>query len=116
VRHLRGFAILEVLVALLVLSVGVLALVTTAGLVTRLMGEGRRAAVAGSLVEERLEILQAAGCGAPASGAEARDGVAIAWRLDTPPFPWARLVTVTLERVTPRGSRVDSLATVLLCR
>ena len=49
-RNVRGFTIIEVLVAVLVLTVGVTALVGSAGIVTRMIGQGKRttqAALAG---------------------------------------------------------------------
>ena len=45
----RGFTIVEVIVAMLVLTVGLLGLVTSAALVTRMIGRGQRSAVAAAL-------------------------------------------------------------------
>ena len=41
-RNAQGFTIIEVLVAVLVLTVGVTALVGSAGMVTRMIGQGKR--------------------------------------------------------------------------
>ena len=58
----RGFTIIEVTVAIVVLTVGLLGLVTTAALVTRMMGRGQRSAMAATFAQRRLERLRLAAC------------------------------------------------------
>ena len=62
----RGFTIAEILVAILVLTIGLLGLVTTAGLVTRMIGQGQRYSEVSNFASERFELLRAQGC--PAAG------------------------------------------------
>lgn len=57
-----GFTIIEVIVAIMVLTVGLLGLVTTAALVTRMIGRGQRSAVAGTFAQQRIERLRIAAC------------------------------------------------------
>ncbi len=57
-----GFTIIEVIVAIMVLTVGLLGLVTTAALVTRMIGQGQRSAVAGTFAAQRMERLRIAAC------------------------------------------------------
>jgi len=111
VRTVRGFTIIEALVALLMLNVGLLGLVSAAGAVNRLIRRGQSSTAAAMLVASRLEVLRAAGCGA-SGGAETRDGLTVNWQVDTPPFPGAVLLTI---RVRGPDGRRDSLATVLSC-
>src|SRR2546430_3587914 len=66
----QGFTIVEVIVAIMVLTVGLLALVTSAALVTRMIGRGQRSAVAAQYAQRRLEMLHATGCRSQASGSE----------------------------------------------
>ena len=51
----QGFTVVEVLVAIKVLGVGILALVGSSTLVTRMIGEGKRATFAAQIAQERIE-------------------------------------------------------------
>src|SRR5438046_7732119 len=64
----QGFTIVEVIVAILVLTVGLLALVTSAALVTRMIGRGQRSAVSAQYAQRRLEMLRVSGCKSQAGG------------------------------------------------
>ncbi len=66
----QGFTIVEVIVAIMVLTVGLLALVTSAALVTRMIGRGQRSAVAAQYAQRRLEMLRTSGCQSQAAGSE----------------------------------------------
>ncbi|HEX9632712.1 MAG TPA: prepilin-type N-terminal cleavage/methylation domain-containing protein [Gemmatimonadales bacterium] len=114
-RSTRGFTIVEALVAVLILTVGLLGLVTTSGVVTRMIGQGRRATLAAGLAGERLEVMRARGCPDEGVGSETRDGVTVAWEVGVPPVPRARTLLVRVQWVTPRGPRGDSIATLLHC-
>jgi prepilin-type N-terminal cleavage/methylation domain-containing protein len=50
-----GFTIIEVLVAIVVLGIGVIALVGTSGLVTRQIGRSRVITIANEVATRRLE-------------------------------------------------------------
>src|SRR3989442_7503260 len=90
-----GFTIVEVIVAILVLTIGLLALVTSAALVTRMIGRGQRSAVAAQYAQRRLEMLRVSGCKSQAGGSEAlmRGSTPLGsptWRLvATSAYPWA---------------------------
>ncbi len=66
----QGFTIVEVIIAILVLTVGLLGLVTTAGLVTRMIGRGQRSGAAAQYASRRLEMLRVSGCTSQAAGSE----------------------------------------------
>lgn len=112
---MRGFTIVEAAVALSILNVGLLGLVATAGVVSRMIGQGRQATVAAALAGERLETVRSLGCPAPGSGSETRDGVTVGWEVGVPPFPRARSLLVRVQWGTPRGPRADSVTTLLHC-
>jgi type II secretory pathway pseudopilin PulG len=114
-RDTRGFTIVEALVAVLILNVGLLGLVTTAGLVTRMIGQGRQATVAAALAGERIETVRSQGCPAAGSWSETRDGLTVGWEVGVPPFPRARSLLVRVQWGTVRGPRVDSMTTFLSC-
>src|SRR5207245_5735254 len=60
----RGFTIIEVIIAIIVLTVGLLGLVTTAALVTRMIARGQRSAMAATYAEQRMEKMRPAACNA----------------------------------------------------
>src|SRR2546426_10407266 len=94
----QGFTIVEVIVAILVLTVGLLALVTSAALVTRMIGRGQRSAVAAQYAQRRLEMLRTSGCKSQAGGSEelmrgSAPPDSLTWRVAAPaPGPWADAV------------------------
>ena len=59
----KGFTIIEVMIAIIVLTVGILALVTTAALVTRMIARGQRSADASAFMARRVERLRAMASG-----------------------------------------------------
>jgi prepilin-type N-terminal cleavage/methylation domain-containing protein len=61
-KERRGFTIIEVMIAIIVLTVGLLGLVTTAALVTRMIGRGQRTASATAFAARRLERMRVAAC------------------------------------------------------
>src|SRR5438093_9191262 len=84
----QGFTLVEVIIAILVLTVGLLGLVTSAALVTRMIGRGQRSAVAAQYAQRRLEMLRVTGCKSQTGGSEVlmRGGTAadsLRWRFAT---------------------------------
>ena len=57
-----GFTIVEIIIAIVVLTVGLLGLVTTAALVTRMIGRGRVSEGAAIFAAQRMEQLRASAC------------------------------------------------------
>jgi Tfp pilus assembly protein PilV len=62
VKGEAGFTIIEVIIAVIVLTVGLLGLVTTSALVTRMMSRGQRSEVAAIFAQQRMERLRPAAC------------------------------------------------------
>ena len=60
VRDTRGFTIAEVVVAIMILSVGILAMLGTSAAVNRLIVRGRRTTLATQLAEQVLDSLRRA--------------------------------------------------------
>lgn len=119
-----GFTIVEVIIAIMVLTVGVLGLVTTAALVTRMIARGQRSAVAGTFAAQRMERLRTAAC-IPAQrlpGAEnlMRGSTTVAsniWRFTLvagSTNTWRIDVTTTYKTVKNR-SRTERMETIVLC-
>jgi prepilin-type N-terminal cleavage/methylation domain-containing protein len=113
-RNRRGFTLVELVVAILVITIGVIGLASTAGAVTRQMGGGRRMLVASSVARTRLEWLAAQNCTTLANGSATTRGVAESWTVT----PGTRSVNVQLgvTYVTTRGNRTQSYSTWIPCR
>jgi prepilin-type N-terminal cleavage/methylation domain-containing protein len=115
-----GFTIVEILVAVLVLGVGLIALAGSSAAVTRMLGASRRTTLAAQAAERRLEQLRltarssATGCLALASGTQAYpDGMAERW--DIVPGAAAVLIRVVTTWPVGRGSSTDTVATAVAC-
>jgi prepilin-type N-terminal cleavage/methylation domain-containing protein len=111
----RGFTIVEVLVAVMILSVGLMGLVTTAGLVTRMIGQGHRFTEASALANERIEVLRSQGCPAVGGGTETRGAYTVTWRIVEVAGGKGRGFVVAVRSPTTRGSRTDTFETVHFC-
>ena len=118
----QGFTLIEVLVAILLLGVGVLALASTSAEVTRMIGRGKietRAAQAASSRMEKLRLAADAGsprCFDPAfasGGPVLSGGMTESWLV--PPAGKVRQVRVTVTYLTLRGPRQAVLETALTC-
>ncbi|HMC19626.1 MAG: hypothetical protein DMD25_12700 [Gemmatimonadetes bacterium] len=116
----EGFTIVEVIVAILVLTIGLLALVTSAALVTRMIGRGQRSAVAAQYAQRRLEMLRVTGCKSQAGGSEVmmRGSTpvdSLTWRFATTGANHWQIV-VRSKYPTARGQwRTDSTETQISC-
>jgi len=62
IKNNQGFTIIEIIIAIVVLTVGVLGMVTTAALVTRMIARGQRSASASAFASRRLERMRVAAC------------------------------------------------------
>jgi prepilin-type N-terminal cleavage/methylation domain-containing protein len=119
-----GFTIVEVIIAIIVLTVGLLGLVTTAALVTRMITRGQRAAVSSSFAQRRLELLRNAAC-IPAQRANGSDTlrrgstwVAInTWTFTANPNSPTifRLKILTTSKTIQERTRVDTMETTIPC-
>jgi type II secretory pathway component PulJ len=112
----RGTSLIEILLALTILSVGLLGLVGTSAMVSRLLGQGRRSTVTMGSAERRIALLRArapdsAGCAALSGGsASLPAGLAEQWSV----LPGVRSVTIEVV-ITGRLPRPDTVSTVLPC-
>ena len=118
----RGFTIVEIIIAILVLTVGLLGLVTTAALVTRMIGRGQRSSAAAGFAQRRLERLRAGACLAakrvPGTDTLYRGVGWIAantWSWSNPSGNTFRLIIRTSSMTSRNLVRVDSTETTIPC-
>lgn len=116
----HGFTLVEVIIAIMVLTVGLLGLVTSAALVTRMIGRGQRSSVSAAFAARRLEMLRATGCQTQTSGSEVlmRGSAPIdslSWRFASAgPNHWQVVVRSTYQTALGKW-RTDSLGTEISC-
>ena len=123
----RGFTVLEVMIAALVLAIGVQALVGSSALVTRQVGRGRILTVANELARRKLDSLRVIAATADGTGRRCTDAgfasggpatersVTHSWTV-TSSGTSAREVRVTAAYPVPGGRSSLTLSTLILCR
>jgi hypothetical protein len=117
-----AFTIAETLVALVVLTAGVLALVGSAALTTRMLGRGRHSTRTGLVAAARIERLRQIGFSTvPAcTGAEWRSdsaggpGLSESWQILDAAGP-ARRMRIVLRSRHSTGISSDTVVTAMLC-
>jgi len=112
----RGFTLVEIVIALVVLSVGLLGLASTAALTTRMIAQGQRHSQTAALANQRLEILRATSCPVLTAGSEAVGQVRLIWFVQSPGGERTREVILHVSSPTGAGWRTDRFQTVIACR
>lgn len=115
-----GFTLIEVLVAVTILAVGVVAMAGSAAAVTRMIGRGKIDTRASQLATEQMETLRRAALfttprctGLAANGSASSGNVALAWTVTA--SGTGRNVSVRATYATTRGSRTDTLTSYIEC-
>jgi prepilin-type N-terminal cleavage/methylation domain-containing protein len=122
VKRSSGLTLVEVLIAIVVLGVGIVALAGGLGLVTRMIGHGKVETLAAQLAARRMEALRlAANAGTPrctspefaSGGPVITGGVSESWTVS--PGGRLRRVRVTVSYLTVQGGRSAALETEIEC-
>jgi type IV pilus modification protein PilV len=77
-----GFTMVELLVAMMIFSVGVLGMVASAGAMMNMIGSSQSRNIAASIAESRFERLRAMSCGAQLDGSTTTRGLKETWVVD----------------------------------
>ncbi|MGQ0714203.1 MAG: type IV pilus modification PilV family protein [Gemmatimonadaceae bacterium] len=118
-----GFTIMELIVAIVILSIGILGLAASSGIVMRMIGGGTHQTVAASVAQTRFETLRALSCGRITSGSASNRNVQEVWSV-TPVGPVAapRAMDVRLSityqillRSGSNTSRTQAFRSEILC-
>jgi type II secretion system protein I len=117
-RTETGFTILEVLIAIVILGIGVIALVGTSGLVTRHIGRSRVVTIANEVATRRLEDLKLAaapnGAAAACTAASFANGGPVTSRGITESWTVTNAGTLRTATVTVIYPRTDGTGTITL--
>jgi prepilin-type N-terminal cleavage/methylation domain-containing protein len=108
-----AFTLVELLVAIVVFTIGLVALAATSGLVAAHVGDGGRLTAAAHAARTVLDSLGARGCNAIVSGSATRDGIAVEWVVSRDSS--AAEVALTVGTVLRRRSRRDGYQLVVPC-
>jgi prepilin-type N-terminal cleavage/methylation domain-containing protein len=121
-RSESGFTLVEVLVAIVVLSVGVIALAGSTAMVTRMIGRGKVDTRVAQVASRRIEVLRLAAnsttprctaAGFANGGPVTADGVTETWTV--PAAGKVRSIQVNVSYRTARGPRNASVLTRIEC-
>lgn len=105
-RGRRGFTIVELIVAMMVLTVGILGLCSTATVVSRLIGGAAQQTIAASVASARFESMRSLQCSAIVSGTATTRGMNEKWGVT---LTGPRLYTVVdTVRYQAAGGRVPA--------
>jgi prepilin-type N-terminal cleavage/methylation domain-containing protein len=121
-RAERGFTLIEVMLSVVLLTVGVMALVGSSAMVSRMIGHGRESTSISQQASSRFDRLRqlAASTSPPctaggfASGSQSQYGVSESWTVPTSGN--SRLVRVVLSYRTARGIVADTVKSYILCK
>ncbi|MEO7986800.1 MAG: prepilin-type N-terminal cleavage/methylation domain-containing protein [Gemmatimonadales bacterium] len=124
IHRRRGFTMVEVMVAIVLLTVGVMALVGSSAMVSRMIGRGRESTLAVQVATARVERLRRIAasttprCSSPGFTTDSAitAGVSERWIVDPPAASGlSRGVSVIVTYHDARGLVHDTLRTVVLC-
>ena len=115
-RARAGFSIVEVLVALVLVTVGLLGIAGNSALAIRVAGSAVRERRAVQRASDRVAIAGSRGCPATGGGAliDARDRLSERWTIDAP-INGVAFVDVTVEWSAPAGIRSVLLRDAIVC-
>ena len=113
-RPRRGFTLIEMIIAIVVMSVGILGLAGTASYVATQMGGGKAQTVAAAMATKVADSLAARRCSAIVSGSQTKNGATVTWTVaDSSRTRW---VTESVQYRLKRGPmRTFNYTTVIQC-
>jgi prepilin-type N-terminal cleavage/methylation domain-containing protein len=124
VRTQRGFTLIEVMLSVVLLTVGVMALVSSSAMTARMIGRGRSSTMIGQRSATRFDYLRqlAASTSPPCTspnfvgGDSTRYGVREIWTITQPTSPNTRLVKLILRYKAAGRTVADTVQTFILCK
>ncbi len=112
-RPRHGFTVIEMIIAIMVMSIGILGLAGTARYVAMQMGNGSTQTVAATFATKVADSLSARRCASIVGGSATKRGVTITWTVaDSTRTKW---VTEQVQYKTKSGAKTLSYLTVIQC-
>jgi len=112
----RGFTLVELMVAVMVMTVGVLGLASTAGVVTRLMSGAARQTIAANVVEARFGQMRNRSCAQLSAGTATTRSVGEHWVVSFPGVNMALVVdSITFRTMSGRQPIVRAYRSYVSC-
>ena len=113
-RSERGFTIAELMVAVVIFSVGLLAMAGTAGVIVTTLTSTQSRTIAAGVAESRFERIRTTACASRASGSATTRGIAETWTLSHLPRAEDD-VTVSVSFLSNHQSRTEMFRSILPC-
>lgn len=114
-RNESGMTIVEVIIAVLIVTVGLLAAAGTMGTVTRMLNRGEMTTTAASHAQDQFETLRALPCSQMQNGTSVRGPFQLGWTVQPAPVGNANRIVLTTTYSMARTTRVDSFETAIAC-
>ena len=117
-RSRSGVTMIELLVALAIVSVGVFGLAGGATLVTRLMGGGTVQSRAATVANAHIEQFRARSCASLASGADTVRNIVSTWTVTSLTVSGTQRganIALAVQYPTTKGMRSQAYTTILPC-
>jgi prepilin-type N-terminal cleavage/methylation domain-containing protein len=112
-RPRRGFTVIEMIIAIIVMAIGVMGLAGTARYVAMQMGNGRTQTIAATFATKVADSLSARRCSSIVGGTQTKRGVTITWTVaDSTKTKW---VTESVQYKTKSGAKTVNYLTVIQC-
>ena len=112
-RPRHGFTVIEMIIAIMVMSIGILGLAGTARYVAMQMGNGSTQTVAATFATKVSDSLSARRCASIVGGSATKRGVTITWTVaDSTRTKW---VTEQVQYKTKSGPKTVNYLTVIQC-
>ena len=109
----RGFSLIEVIAAMIILSVGIIGMAASTSAITRMTGQGALSGASAAVAVSRFDQLRATACGSQAGGTATTGKFSEKWTVSTS----GNIVNVidSITYISSRRSRTDAYSTILSC-
>jgi prepilin-type N-terminal cleavage/methylation domain-containing protein len=114
VSDTRGFTVVEVVIAIVIFSLGVLGLAGTAASVTRMVGQSQRYSRAAAMATQQFEILRATtDCDNVTSGSRTDGRYLMTWTVSD--VTNGKQLALAVQSPTASGNRTDTFTSIITC-